>query len=160
MSTKRFAIAIAPALTAAVALFASNAFGAGSGHAISYVAQNEGTEFLTSSGASQTFPGHLATGDRIVTRDSVLSGNRPVGYDNELCTVTFDDNDLCQIVIVIAGKGHIAATWLWVGRNRPQLPAHFDGVIEGGTGTYIHAHGQFEATALPNGQIRITAALQ
>lgn len=161
MSTKGLSIALGSALTAAAALLASSALGARSRPTFSFVVRTTAIEYLTSSGAGTAFPGRLVTGDRILTSDTDISGNTPVGYDNEICTVTFDGNDLCQAVIVVSGRGDLEATWLWVGRNRSLYgPARFSGVINGGTGSYAGAHGQLDARTLPNGQLRFSAALQ
>jgi hypothetical protein len=147
--------------TAIVAWFVPTALGAGTPDQLSVLVQNRGIEYLTSSGSSQPFPGTLLAGDRIPSRDALLQGTRQVGYDNEPCTVTFDNNDLCQTIVVLAGKGQLEATWLWIGRNTSQYgPRRFTGVIDGGTGAYGHAKGQFTATTLPNGELRLTATLK
>lgn len=74
--------------------------------------------------------------------------------------MTFDNNDLCQTILVLPGKGQIAATWLWVDRNASLLgPLHFTGVVDGGTGVFANAKGQFSASVLPNGTLTIAATL-
>jgi hypothetical protein len=146
---------------AAAALFVTRAQGASTHSTLSFVIRNEGTEYVTAAGSTSVFPGRLQTGDRIFTRDADMQGARSIGHDNEVCTVTFDDNDLCQAMIVLPGKGQIQATWLWVGRNSSLYgPPHFTGVIDGGTGVYAHAQGQFTGNVLPNGALRFTGALR
>jgi hypothetical protein len=118
-------------------------------------------EFVSASGTtSTTFPDRLNTGDRIFSNDRLSDGHHHVGYDNEICTVTFTANDLCQVVGYITGKGEFEATWLWIGRNTSLWgPRHFSGVIDGGTGAFANAHGQFDATVLANGSLRFSASL-
>jgi hypothetical protein len=117
--------------------------------------------YISASGTtSTTFPGRLNTGDRILSNDRLSDGHHQIGYDNEICTVTFTANDLCQVVGFIAGKGEFEATWLWIGRNTAAYrPRPFSGVIDGGTGAFASARGQFDATVLANGSLRFSAAL-
>ncbi len=160
--TRGSAIALTfAAAAAAAALFVGTAQGAKTSSTLNLVVQSNGHEYLTAAGSSPVFPGRLQTGDRILGRDRLLQGTRTIGYDNELCTVTFDDNDLCQVILVLPGKGQIQATWLWVDRNASLLgPSHFTGVIDGGIGTFANAKGQFSASLLPNGTLKIAAALR
>ena len=155
-------ISIALAAGAAVAaMFVGTAQGAGARSTLSFVVQNHGTEYVTAAGSTSVFPGRLQTGDRIFTRDLLLDRGHSIGYDNELCTVTFDDNDLCQTIVVLPGKGQIQASWLWIDRNASTYgPAHFNGVIDGGTGTFADARGQFSASLLPTGTLTFAATLR
>jgi hypothetical protein len=106
------------------------------------------------------YPRPLQIGDRIYTRDDLLVGKTKIGYDNELCTATFDGNDLCHVIAVITGKGTLEINWLWAGRNNSTYgPPHFSGVIDGGTGAYANAKGQFDASLFADGQLRFTAKL-
>ena len=118
-------------------------------------------EYISASGTTSTiFPYRLNTGDRILSNDRLRVGRKQVGYSNEICTVTFDANDLCQVVGYITGEGEFEATWLWMGRNTSAYgPHHFSGVIDGGTGAFANAHGQFDATVLANGSLRFSASL-
>jgi hypothetical protein len=140
---------------ATAALVTATAQGAGAPSTLRFVVQNRGTEYVTAAGSTRVFSGPLHTGDRILTRDELLQGARSIGYDNELCTVTLDDHDLCQAIVVLTGKGQIQASWLWI-----RWPRNFTGVIDGGTGAFAHAQGQFTATVLRNGALRITATLR
>jgi hypothetical protein len=136
--------------------------GTGSGPTLTLVlVGGSAPEYISSSGAtSTTFPDRLNTGDRIFSNDRLSDGHHQVGYSNEICTVTFNANDLCQVVGYITGKGEFEATWLWIGRNTSTYgPHHFSGVFDGGTGAFAHAHGQFEATVLANGSLRFFASL-
>jgi hypothetical protein len=139
---------------------AKGALGAGAPIGLTYLVQNNGMAYVTASGVTSVFPGHLRTGDRIFSRDRLLRAGERVGYGNEVCTVTFDNNDLCHEMLVLNGKGDLEVSWLWVGRNASAYgPAHFDGIIDGGTGAYAHASGEFEATVLPTGTVQVTATL-
>ena len=154
-------ISIALGAAAAVAaLFGGSAQGAGTRATLSFVVHNHGTEYVTAAGSTSVFPGHLQTGDRIFSRDLLLERGRSIGYDNELCTVTFDDNDLCQTILVLPGKGQIQASWLWIDRNASASgPPRFSGVIDGGTGAFANAKGQFNASLSRSGTLRFTATL-
>ena len=155
-SRRGLGISLTLAAGAAVAaLFVATAQGAGTPSTLSFVVQNRGTEFVTAAGSTNVFPGRLQTGDRIFSRDSLLQGARSIGYDNELCTVTFDNHELCQVMLVLPGEGQIQASWLWI-----RWPSSFSGVIDGGTGAFAHSAGQFTATVLRNGVLRITATLR
>jgi hypothetical protein len=148
------------ALTSAGAVAGASAGAASEGRPISFTVRNNGTAYLTRAGLTHTYPGYLTTGDQIFSRDTLVAGTKTIGYDNEQCAVTFDGNDLCRAVSVFPGRGDIDATWLWIGRNTSVLGPHrFTGVIDGGTGTYTNATGQFEATVNPDGTLQITATL-
>jgi hypothetical protein len=161
MTIKRTAYALL--LAVALAAGALTAGSEASTHRLStftYLVRNAGTAYLTKSGLSTSFPGTLQTGDQIFARDTLLHGSTKIGYDNETCTVTFDNNDLCRVLSVFTGKGEVESTWIWIDRNSSAYgPSQFSGIIDGGTGSFQHANGQFDATALPNGAVRITARL-
>jgi hypothetical protein len=61
---------------------------------------------------SSTYPGALGTGDRIFSNDTDLVGGKTAGFDNEICTVTFNGNDLCHDVAVLSGRGDIRSSTL------------------------------------------------
>jgi hypothetical protein len=151
---KRFAMTSGIAVAAAAAVFVSTAVGATPTPTLSFVVHNRGLEFVTASGSTSVHPGHLQIGDRIFSRDALMQGTRPVGYDNELCIVTFDNHELCQTTVVLPSKGQIEANWLWT-----DWPSGFTGVINGGTGTFAHAKGEFTATPLAGGALKFTATL-
>jgi hypothetical protein len=128
---------------------------------LTYLVRNAGLQYVTASGTTDAYPGRLDIGDRIFAKDVLIRSGRVIGYDDEACTVTFDGNDLCHVVAVIKGAGSVDLSWLWVGRNLSRLgPQHFEGVVDGGTGLYVHASGQFLASALPTGELRVSARLR
>jgi hypothetical protein len=119
-----------------------------------------GPPYLTKAGLSYRYPGRLSTGDQIFSNDVLVDGKKKIGFGNEVCTVTFDGNDFCRTIVVFPGKGDLDATWLWVGRNKSEFgPRRFTGVIDGGTGAYANATGEFEATANHDGTVEYTATL-
>jgi hypothetical protein len=157
----RWSIGFAIAIAALGGLLVSGALAAGGDSRLTVLIQPTEHAFVTQSGTTSFFPGRLNTGDRVFSRDALLAGGGVVGYDNELCTATLDTNDYCQVTLVLSGKGEIQASWLWVGRNASlNGPPSFSGVIDGGTGAYANAHGQFDAKVLSSGQLQLTAALR
>lgn len=153
-SSKYFRITSVIAVAAAAAVFVSAALGARPQPTLSFVVHHRGSEFVTASGSTSVYPGHLQIGDRIFSRDALTQGTRSVGYDNELCTVTFDNHELCQVILVLPGKGQIEAHWLWT-----NWPSGFTGVVDGGTGIFAHANGEFTGTPLAGGTLKVRAML-
>jgi hypothetical protein len=153
-SGKYFRITSVIAVAAAAAVYVSTALGARPRPTLSFVAHNNGLEFVTASGSTSGYPGALQIGDRIFSRDVLTQGTSSVGYGNELCTVTFEGHEICQVTVVLAGQGEIEANWLWT-----DWPSGFTGVIDGGTGAFAHANGEFTATPLADGAVEFTATL-
>jgi hypothetical protein len=118
-------------------------------------------QFFTASGPITGFPTRpLVPGDRIIGQDRILQQGRPVGHDNETCTVSFARDVLCQDIIILDGQGDLQASWTvrWPATGT-RGPASFDGIIDGGTAHFAAAHGTFHATTLPGGGIQITAII-
>ena len=74
-----------------------------------------------------------------------------VGYDNIVCTDTFNNNGLCDAVFAFTGQGDIHATapvrdLFDVNSNGPTV---FDAAIEGGTFAYTNTTGSIHLTNLP-----------
>jgi hypothetical protein len=115
---------------------------------LTVIARGTHTVFVTHSGlVTSKYPGALVTGDRIFSEGKDFIGGKAAGFDNEECTVTFNGNDLCHDVAVLAGRGEIELTYLLVGRNHSAFGAKsFSGIIDGGTGEFQDAHGTFHAT--------------
>jgi hypothetical protein len=157
----RWSIALTIALAGLAGWVVSGALAAADESKLTLRLQPTENEFVTQSGTTSTFPGQLSPGDRVLSRDSLLSGGTVVGYDNELCTAVLDNNDYCEATLVLPGKGQIQASWLWIGRNGSLYgPPSFSGAIVGGTGAYASARGQFDAEVLANGQLQLSAALR
>jgi len=116
-------------------------------------------QFVSNTGPITGFPtAPLVPGDRIIGQDTILQGGAPAGHDNEACTVSFNLDVLCQDIIILDGQGDLQASWTvrWPATG---IPASFDGIVEGGTGSFRAAHGWFHAQALPGGDTKITATI-
>jgi len=150
-------IAVAGGTTGAVAAQAS-------AHApgqLTLVSQLTAIRFFSNSGPITGFPTKpLVPGDRIIGQDRIMQNGKPAGHDNEVCTVSFHRDVLCQDIVVLNGQGDLQASWTlqWPTPGNPPPPS-FGGVIDGGTSHFAAAHGSFHAATLPNGDIRITAVV-
>src|SRR5262245_4151528 len=123
--------------------------------------QRTALQFYASTGPITGYlTGPLAPGDRIIGQDRILQNGVPVGRDNEVCTVGFGRDVTCQDIAVFDGRGDVQASWSvrWPATGSTG-PASFDGIIDGGTGAFTDAHGDFHAQARPGGDLQITATL-
>jgi hypothetical protein len=128
---------------------------------LTFASQLTAIQFFTASGPITGFPtSPLAPGDRIIGQDRILQHGRPVGHDNEACTVSFGRDVLCQDFIILTGQGDLQASWTfqWPATGT-RGPASFDGVIDGGTARFAAAHGTFHAATLPDGDMKLTAEI-
>lgn len=124
---------------------------AGAGQEFSLVGHQTNIQ-LVGNGTSTTNPnGPAAPGDRLVIREDLSSGNTVVGFDNIVCTVTFNDNLLCDALYAIANRGDIHLTALLRGGAGQNGPSVFDAVVDGGTFAFATAHGYDHIVNLPNG---------
>jgi hypothetical protein len=154
-STRRLGISLTLTVGAvAAALFVATAHGAGTPPRFTFIDKTDSREYLTAAGSTSVFPGRLLPGDRVLSHDSLLQGSRSAGYFDEVCTVTLGNYDLCEAMITFPGKGQIQASWM------SRWPVSFTGVIDGGTGAFADASGEFAATVLRSGSLRITATLR
>lgn len=116
--------------------------------------------FVTSAGASLVRPGPLVPGDRIIRRNDISENGSLVGYSNVVCTVTFNDNLLCDTLIAINGVGDIHAATLLRGAVGPSGPPQvFDATVDGGTFGYRTAHGSAHLIVQPGGDQNCTFTL-
>jgi hypothetical protein len=116
-------------------------------------------QFFSNTGPITGWPtAPLVPGDRIVGQDRILRDGTPAGHDNEACTVSFNRDVLCQDILILDGQGDLQASWTlrWPATGSP---TSFDGIVDGGTGSFRAAHGWFHAQALPGGDIKITATI-
>lgn len=128
---------------------------------LTFASQLTAIQFFTASGPIDGFPTTpLVPGDRIIGQDRILQNGRPAGHDNEVCTVSFNRDVLCQDIVVLTGQGDLESSWTiqWPAAGN-RGPASFDGVIDGGTGRFAAAHGTFHAATLPDGDMQITAVV-
>ena len=128
---------------------------------ISVVAHQTDLLFVTASGSSSRFPsGPRAPGDRVLGRDDLAQHGSNIGSDYEACTITFGGNVLCDDMIDITDVGQLHVTWTFQWPTSGTTgPSAWNGVVDGGTGAYQNAIGDFQAQVLPNRDIRITADL-
>jgi hypothetical protein len=116
-------------------------------------------QFFSNTGPITGWPtAPLVPGDRIVGQDRILRDGLPAGHDNEACTVSFNRDVLCQDILILDGQGDIQVSWTFRWPDTGS-PASFDGIIDGGTGSFRAAHGWFHAQALPGGDLKITATI-
>src|SRR5262245_17881106 len=153
------ALAVAGGATAATAAAAAAPAAAPAAGPLTLTVRPSALQFVTAAGpVTGPLAAPLAPGDRIIGQDRILRGGTPAGRDNEACTVSFNRDVLCQDIIILDGQGDVQASWTlrWPATGSP---ASFDGIIEGGTGTFRAAHGWFHAQAQPGGDLIITATI-
>jgi len=95
-------------------------------------------------------------GDRIIIRDDMSQDGVAVGFVNIVCTVTFNDNTLCDGMYAIDGRGDIHFSALLRNNTSRPGPMVFDGVISGGTFNYRGSRGDIHFVNLPNGDTQAT----
>ncbi|HEY2430532.1 MAG TPA: hypothetical protein VGI06_16450 [Acidimicrobiales bacterium] len=129
---------------------------AGASQEFSVVAHQTNFEFVPAGGAATANPNLTAPakiGDEIIVRESLSQGGVEVGYDNVVCTDTFNNNALCNAVLVFNGKGDLHGTALIRNDFDPSGngPTVFDATIDGGTFAYASARGMVHLIVQPNG---------
>jgi hypothetical protein len=128
---------------------------------LAFELQPAALRFFSNTGPIHGWPTKpLVPGDRVIGQDRVLEGGAVAGYDNEVCTVSFAREVLCQDIVVVKGRGDVQASWSvrWPATGN-RGPVNFDGIIDGGTAAFRDAHGAFHAHRLPNGDLQITATV-
>jgi hypothetical protein len=126
---------------------------------LTFVSQLTAIQFFSNSGPITGFPTKpLVPGDRIIGQDRILQHGRIAGHDNEVCTVSFGRDVLCQDIVILTGQGDLQVSWTirWPATGA-RGPASFDGVVDGGTAHFAAAHGTFHAATRPDGDLQITA---
>jgi hypothetical protein len=115
----------------------------GATNEFSVVGRDTNIEWLPAGGTpTLSQPASPSIGDKFILREDLLQDGTNIGFDNIICTDTFNNNALCEGVFAITGKGDIHATALI--RNFFDFanePASFDAAIDGGTFAYAHASG-------------------
>ena len=123
--------------------------------------QGTALRFFSNTGPITGWPTKpLVPGDRIISQDRILQSGVVVGHDDEVCTVAFTRDAVCQNMFILSGQGDVHSSYdiRWPASGRSGPPS-FDGVIDGGTGRFRAAHGWFHCQTLPNGQAQITATI-
>jgi hypothetical protein len=121
---------------------------------LTIVLQRTAIAFFSTTGPITGWPTTpLVPGDRVIGQDRILQEGRPVGRDNEACTIAFTRDVLCQDIAVLPGRGDLQTSWTfrWP-RSGTQGPPSYHGVIDGGTGIFAAADGTFRAQNQPNGE--------
>ena len=135
---------------------------AGTATELSYVVHRTNLAFVTTAAGVTPLPtGPLVPGDRILARDDLLQNGSVIGYDSGVCTVTFDNNVVCDYMETLTNQGdiHVAWTFQWPASAGIDGPSVFDGIIDGGTLAHRNAHGSFHAVRLPDGNLQITGTI-
>ena len=133
---------------------------AGANVELSVTAHQTNFEFVPAGGQPTANPPNTppSIGDSFIIRENLLQGTTVIGYDNIICTETFNNNGLCTAVFAINGKGDIHGTALIRDQFDPNTngPAVSDGAIDGGTFAYAHATGSAHIVSLPSGDSQYT----
>jgi hypothetical protein len=125
---------------------------AGAGQEFSLTGHQTNIQFVSGGVSTAASPnGPAAPGDRIIIREDLMQGTVAVGWDNIVCTVTFNDNLQCDAMYAITNRGDIHLTALLRGGAGQTGPSVFDAVVDGGTFAYANAHGYDHIVNLPNG---------
>jgi hypothetical protein len=128
---------------------------------LTFILQPQDLQFFSNTGPISGFPtSPLVPGDRVIGQDRILQAGQRAGHDDEVCTVAFTRDVLCQDIWILNGRGDVQASWTlrWPATG-DSGPGSFNGVIDGGTGWFRAVHGSFRATALTGGRLRITAVI-
>jgi hypothetical protein len=162
-SLKKAALAVAAAAGVGLTgcgttMAAAHTTAAHGSQTISAVIHRTNLVFVTPSGSSTPYPtGPVVPGDRVLGRDDLLQHGSTIGSDFEVCTASFGLHVLCDDMVDITNVGELHVTWMfqWPSSGTSG-PSVWDGVVDGGTGNYANASGDFHARALPSGDDSIT----
>ena len=71
-------------------------------------------EFITAqAGPSTSIPASpMVPGDRVVTRDDLTQNGSPVGHLEAMCTVTFNNEFMCESIAALTNRGDLHASFL------------------------------------------------
>ena len=111
-------------------------------------------EFITAqAGPSVSFPtSPMVPGDRLITRDDLTQNGTPVGHLVNLCTLTFNNEFMCEGTWALTNRGDLHTSFL-ARANQPSVlgfPKVYDLIVEGGTFAFRNAHGSAHGFSLPN----------
>jgi hypothetical protein len=151
----RFLLTLGALAAASAGLIIADTSSAGANVEATFTAHVTNIEYVTSSGSSLTAPATLVPGDRTIVRFDDIQGTNVVGFTNAVCTVTFNNNELCDAVSSTTNVGDLSISLLLRGAA-VAFPSVYDGSINGGTFAYRNAHGDFHAVVQSNGDIVIT----
>jgi hypothetical protein len=111
-------------------------------------------EFITAqAGPSTSLPASpMVPGDRLITRDDLTQNGSPVGHLENMCTLTFNNEFMCEQTFALTNRGDMHSFFLARG-NRPSVfgfPAVYDLIVDGGTFAFRNAHGSAHGVASPD----------
>jgi hypothetical protein len=156
---KVVALLVALVVSSGVAV-AVTATQAGASSESTVVGHITNTVFVTGKGASLSPSGPLIPGDRLVNRASLSQNGAVVGFSEVVCTVTFNDDLLCDGIDALTNRGDLHVSGLLRGAVGPSgIPKVFDLIVDGGTFTFHNAHGSAHVVVLPNGDEMTTTVL-
>lgn len=118
---------------------------AGATFEFSFTERTTNQEFVIGGKATLTPQSPPGPGDSFVIRADLLQAGAVIGFDNVQCTVTFNDNILCNAVFAFTNRGDISGTALLRGGAGQNFPTVFDGVVTGGTFAFRNVHGDAHA---------------
>jgi hypothetical protein len=133
-------LAAVSVLAVAGGIIVATAQQAGASQEFSVIAHSTNFEVVPAGGKATANPSQSfapSIGDEFIIREDLIQNGVTIGYDNIICTDTFD----------------IHGTALIRDQFDPNTngPTVFDGSIDGGTFAYAHATGSVHLTSLPNG---------
>jgi hypothetical protein len=108
-------------------------------------------EFITAqAGPSTSFPtSPMVPGDRLVTRDDLTQNGSPVGHLENVCTLTFNNEFMCESIAALTNRGDLHASLL-ARASQPGVfgfPTVYDVIVDGGTFAFRNAHGSAHVVA-------------
>jgi hypothetical protein len=111
-------------------------------------------EFITSQvGPSTSIPSSpMVPGDRVLTRGNLTQNGSPVGYLVAMCTLTFNNNFMCESTLALTNRGDIHVSIL-ARASQPSVlgfPTVYDVIVDGGTFAFRNAHGSAHVVVSPN----------
>jgi hypothetical protein len=157
----RKVVALIPALIAGVGIvLGMTASQAGAASEFTVVSHDTNLDFITARGASLVPSLPFVPGDRLVERSDLIENGATVGYENGVCTVTFNDNVMCDEIWALTNRGDLHLSALVRGAAGPSgIPAVADLIVDGGTFTFRRTHGFAHAVRLPNNDQATTFVL-
>jgi hypothetical protein len=119
-------------------------------------------EFITAqAGPSTSFPtSPMVPGDRLITRDDLTQNGSPVGHLEAMCTVTFNNEFVCESIAALTNRGDLHASFLAraSGPGVLAFPTVYDLIVDGGTFAFRNAHGSAHVVA-NGGDATVTFAI-
>jgi hypothetical protein len=139
---------------------AATASQAGASTEFTVVSHLTNFEFAQAKGTSLVPSLPFVVGDRFMFRTDLIENGSNVGYTNEMCTVIFNDNVMCDEIYALTNRGDLHITTLLRGAAGPSsIPKAADLIVDGGTFAFRNAHGSAHIVTLPNGDQSVAFSL-